>query len=122
MNFLNKKITEIKLNNNVQNPYELRLLARNLAKEKLNASYFYKFKNKYKIKNFGCLIFGQPDTWKGIIGFKILDPIEGTVEVYYEKKRAELITNNDMSLEDIEYFLNKIIDTLEESGYIIRLS
>jgi len=96
--------------------YELKLLLRNLAKKNMNSMYFYKFRNDFGIKNQGCLIFGQPDVWKGLLYIR---PVEDYVEIGYDDYRAGLV--EEINKEDIEFFINKMLETAEEEGYVLIL-
>jgi hypothetical protein len=82
---LYKKMYRIKVSK--LNPFNLKVWLRNAAKTQANELYFSKFDNKYEIKNYGCLVFGQPDTWKGLVRINIIDEGKGLVDVEYDKYR-----------------------------------
>ena len=91
-------------------PASFKLDLRNACKN--NLLYFSKNIKKYNknIKNFGCFIFGQPNTWKGIFGMfyqKIKEKNKSDIIIYIEEYRIP--QSKDEKLEE------KVI-TLIENG------
>ena len=82
-----------------------RLKLRNIAKEKNSDIYFKKIPNDLGIKNFGCLLFGQPDVWKGIISIKYNGPVSLDIEL----ETYRIFEEFKVSKEEIKNLLEKVL-------------
>lgn len=97
------------------NAGSLRLTMREEAKRKLPKEYFEIFNNEYGIKNVGCLVFGQPNTWKGVLA--VLGEEEGVYDIVLDTFRTDLSYPSD----EVVKFIENILNELEKNNIIKRI-
>ena len=63
-------------------------------------------------KNMGCYLFGQPNSWKGVIGLVLEGDTEvNTIEVYADSR-------NVLDLENLQDIFRPVLDFLYERNII----
>jgi len=92
---------------------------RNFCKQYAKNLYFKTIPNSFNIKNLGCLIFGQPDSWAGV-GFFIPTSFNSdnnicNIDISIQKERALMILDN---LDLIKELLKAGLDKLKEKEII----
>ena len=114
--FLVKGYKLAKIGDNYASPASFRLELREACKRSAGgAFYFQKDRNKVA-KNFGCFVFGQPDTWKGVLGIEYEEPKNGEADItiYVDKFRI----SNPEDIHKVKVMVKEALEYLKKEKLI----
>jgi hypothetical protein len=111
--FLYKDLFSVELKKDIS-PFSLKIIMRDIGRKKLKDIYFKEFDNKFDIKNIGCLVFGQPSVWKGLL---TINPVYvNKIKILLDTKRLSFIEN--VKEEELISFIKDILSELDKEGYL----